>query len=444
MPNVNIRELDNTGSEAITYDDYAVVIPGLINKGRTSGEDAHYYWPSVSGEGETIEDFKAVRFDNLSKFKECFPALEIQEGGETAPTYGYSYDMACALLKLGLVVIYKPAGGYNDPDDISNLREDFFNEFADKGLYDIRFITTGQFRADYTAPAASDSDNATYCPAAIVAATRGDCVAVIDIPTENAGSVATIQAYLHNLNLGTVIHTDSMGKTEEEAVSKYVAAFAPECTCTIEADGQKLTGAFAYLAAFAKQIKTTPEWFATAGAVRGTIPFNNVVTTAAFGDSAIAALQPRKAGLTDQGDKAWKNSCNVICNIRPYGNIIWGNRTAYAPTTNEMTIYGEGLRAGHFLNIRQLCCTIKKTLYRAARKFTFEPNSDTLWANFCAEIRPTLEKMRTGQGIRGYKIIRENTSQKAVLRATIKIVPIEAVEDFDLTVEMTDSIEVTE
>lgn len=427
MPNVNIRELDNTGSEAITYDDYAVVIPGLINKGKESDK---YYWPSVTGPTGN-PDFNAVRFDSLSKFKECFPKLD------GSATYGYSYDMACALLSLGLVVIYKPAGNYDSP--VTNLPATFFDEFKDKGLYDIRFITTGQFDALYTAEGGAKS-----CPAAIVAATRGDCIALIDVPAASATSVANIQTYLSSLNLGVVPHSDSTGKSTEEAVSKYVAAFTPKCTCTIEADGKDLTGTFAYLAAFAKQIKTTPEWFATSGAVRGVIPFNNVVTTAAFGDSAIAELQPRKANVDDHGNKSWKHSCNVICNIRPYGNIIWGNRTLYAPSADEITLYGEGLRAGHFLNIRQLCCTIKKTLYRAARRFTFEPNSDTLWANFCAEIRPTLEKMRTGQGIRGYKIIRENTSQKAVLRATIKIVPIEAVEDFDLTVEMTDSIEVNE
>ncbi len=102
------------------------------------------------------------------------------------------------------------------------------------------------------------------------------------------------------------------------------------------------------------------------------------------------------------------------------------------------------LTASSFLNIRHLCCDIKKTLYRAARRFTFEPNSDALWFNFKGAITPLLDEMKANQGIRGYQIIKLRTNKKALLVAKIKIVPIEAVEDFDLTVELSDSIEVTE
>ena len=55
-----------------------------------------------------------------------------------------------------------------------------------------------------------------------------------------------------------------------------------------------------------------------------------------------------------------------------------------------------------------------------------------------------LDEMKANQGIKGYQIIKLKTSKKALLVAKIKIVPIEAVEDFDLTVELADSIEVTE
>ena len=102
------------------------------------------------------------------------------------------------------------------------------------------------------------------------------------------------------------------------------------------------------------------------------------------------------------------------------------------------------LTASSFLNIRQLCIDIKKTLYRAARRFSFEPNSDALWVNFKGAITPLLEDMKANQGIKGYQVIKVNSNKKALLVARIKIVPIEAVEDFDLTVELADSIEVTE
>ena len=122
----------------------------------------------------------------------------------------------------------------------------------------------------------------------------------------------------------------------------------------------------------------------------------------------------------------------LILNER--GNYyLWGNRTA-EPLTSD------GLIFSHFLNIRQLCCTIKQVLYEATRRFTFDPNSDLLWINFVNAIRPTLENMKADQGIRGYRISRVETDKKAVLVAKIRIVPIEAVEDFDISIYLEDSL----
>ena len=98
------------------------------------------------------------------------------------------------------------------------------------------------------------------------------------------------------------------------------------------------------------------------------------------------------------------------------------------------------LVASHFLNIRQLCTTIKKELYVACRKFTFDPNSDVLWINFCNAIRPTLDAMKSDQGIDDYEIIKVATTQKATLKARIRIVPIEAVEDFVIELSLEDSL----
>ena len=102
--------------------------------------------------------------------------------------------------------------------------------------------------------------------------------------------------------------------------------------------------------------------------------------------------------------------------------------------------YKGDLRASHFLNIRQLCTTIKKQVYVACKQRTFEPNSDLLWIRFCNDIRPTLEKMKADQGITDYKFIKVKTDKKALLVAKIRIVPIEAVEDFDISLTLEDSI----
>ena len=47
--------------------------------------------------------------------------------------------------------------------------------------------------------------------------------------------------------------------------------------------------------------------------------------------------------------------------------------------------------------------------------------------------------MKADQGVRDYKIVKEFTDKKATLKAKIRIIPIEAVEDFDLEVSLEDS-----
>ena len=48
--------------------------------------------------------------------------------------------------------------------------------------------------------------------------------------------------------------------------------------------------------------------------------------------------------------------------------------------------------------------------------------------------------MKADQGIKGYKITKVANDKKALLTANIRIVPIEAVEDFDISIYLKDSL----
>ena len=82
----------------------------------------------------------------------------------------------------------------------------------------------------------------------------------------------------------------------------------------------------------------------------------------------------------------------------------------------------------------------EKQLYVSCRRFTFDPNSDVLWINFKNSITPMLDRMKADQGVRDYKIEKVYTDKKATLRARLRIVPIEAVEDFVLEISLEDSL----
>ena len=47
--------------------------------------------------------------------------------------------------------------------------------------------------------------------------------------------------------------------------------------------------------------------------------------------------------------------------------------------------------------------------------------------------------MKGDQGIQDYKFIKVKTASKATLKAIIRIIPIEAVEDFDISLTLEDS-----
>lgn len=84
-------------------------------------------------------------------------------------------------------------------------------------------------------------------------------------------------------------------------------------------------------------------------------------------------------------------------------------------------------------------CDVKKAVYIAAKKFMFEPISETLWLNFKSEIEPLLDKMKTGNGLTDYQVLRKATKEKATICAVIRLWAIEAVEKFDITIELSDS-----
>lgn len=184
-------------------------------------------------------------------------------------------------------------------------------------------------------------------------------------------------------------------------------------------------GAFHYLACFKNSLdRGFAEWYAAAGYTRG---YSNYVvdhTAIKLGEKAIQALEPRN-NLT-----GLNCAVNVLACFRG-SYYLWGNRTMHQ--------LGKELTAQHFLNIRQLCTTIKKQLYTTSRALTFDPNSDLLWTNFCASVRPMLSRMVADQGIKDYKLEKVYTDKKATLKAKIRIIPIEAVEDFILEVSLEDT-----
>jgi hypothetical protein len=277
---------------------------------------------------------------------------------------------------------------------------------------------------------------------------RGDCFALIDVDRAcYTGVGRTTQA-------GAIPH---IAYDASKFGSKYVASFAPYVTYTMpEMDefGKNRTfpGCFHYLACAAKNMENYREWYANAGYSRGVCRYNIESTGVKLGEIAIQALEPRlkatvntgkvkmtKAdGSTEPGFPTVTSAVNLIVKIKN-SYYLWGNRTAHPLGTKDAA--DGNLIFSHFLNIRQLCTTIKKQVYVACRSLTFDPNSEILWLNFCSLVEPTLERMKADQGLKDYKLVKGTTSEKGTMKAYIRITPIEAVEDFKINLYLEDNLD---
>ncbi len=296
--------------------------------------------------------------------------------------------------------------------------------------------------AEYTASGAKDANgDATNDMYMKAIPGRGDCVALIEVDENKYATSTSSSAHpevriIDAINEMTGIDAGN-GKFCAMTVPSVYYKMAIDKDNPNEFDNNvKFPGAFHYLACFMNSLNLGfAEWYAAAGYTRGVASYMVDFTSVKLGEIAINALEPRN---WDDPQKDYpKFACNVIANFRG-SYYLWGNRTAH-PLGKKNSIATGDLVASSFLNIRQLCCSIKKQLYVACRSFTFDPNSDTLWVNFCNAIRPTLEAMKADQGVRDYKIVKVYTDKKATLKAKIRIIPIEAVEDFDLEVSLEDS-----
>ena len=370
-----------------------------------------------AGINYTYYQLTKVTEETYSQEAQYVVVLEGNEGTDANGTVEYHYgnQMAYELLGLGYPVFYKKLENIADLEN-----EEYWEILLDKTNYPLRFVVNGLCNGTYV--------NTANNVISKFAATRGDCIALVDVKEA---------AYLGKTSTAEIVEgiKDAVNLLSE--ATSNTAIFAPTLCYNIPEDkdfngNTKFPASFHYLACFANMLKSNySEWYAAAGLTRGVSKYSITGTEVKLGEIAEKALEPRYQinGLT--------KAVNIIEKIR--GNyFLYGNRTAHTLGIKDSET-GD-LVASHFLNIRQLCCTLKQELYQICKRLTFNPNSNILWVNFCNAIIPTLESMKGDQGIEDYELIQVATPKKATLKARVRIVPIEAVEDFDIEISLEDSL----
>lgn len=438
MPKITITEKDLTSPGMLNATSNTVYVPGTACQFPKELDREHL--PRLYS---SLTDFQ-------NDFGESVPIIKIGDTGETGKRYDPGYIYATELLSLGVPVLYdcytvhceahrKGSAGTDLPHTADNkgyvqsgITDTSYNTilkwiqtrftddtdiFLDKGNYNFKFLTSGGYVENTTQP-----KYALGKAMAALAFARGDCIALIDHPY-----LVKPKDFLN----GDLIKSDMLPSLGTD-VDKYAAMFTPWGVYAPPSIGSpdssmlkettiEMPGSFGYVLAYASSVKNNPGWYAMAGGTRGKVPY--------LEELCYHLSEP----VAEKYQSRSSVSINPILNVSPFGLRIWGNRTLFDNS-------GKGnLTASSFLNIRNLCSDIKKTVWTAARTLTFEQNSDILWVNFKALITPLLDEMVSGNGLSGYQLKKRTSKQKAELSCVIRLFAIEAVEDFDIEIQLADS-----
>lgn len=383
------------------------------------------YFHSAVVEGETVTypGFPQVAIPLDSTDTEDYSTVEMFARDDSDPSSlaDPSYIYAASLLSKGLTIIYERMNEVTDPSSenydvtvaraYTRLAEIYSNDIdspiLDKGNYDIKYMTSG----GYPTHEYQTEDGLILSNLMITCAeTRGDCVALIDHtdnphrPLEGTGSV--IASTLPN--------------------SSYGAMFTPWCNCT---NGRSMPASYVYLAALANSIKYNPSWATVAGVSRGLSDVVNSTHTDKPLSNRIA--ESYQYGYT-LGSSDPQICINAITHIRPYGYVIWGNRTLRSYTTTQTGF------ALTFLNLRNLVSQVKKQAYVTAQLVMFEVNNDVLWTRFKSELTPLLDSMVSSFGLTQYKLLKVTSPDKTKLQCQIILYPTYGVESVNISIVLTD------
>lgn len=446
MPKITISEVDLTVNNTIDVTENIVFIPGM------SLEDVATEPKLYRSVDAFIDDFGDKPYQFVSAQTDGDQVTYLAAG-----EYERSYIYALELLNMGVSVYFYNVVKINPEDDglsVNNFysrltasSNNAFQPVIDKWLYNIKFITSGGYASILnTADANSYGILQTMLMAAAV---RADAVALIDVP-DNEDVLTTytninakidekdyiIDGETGNNNGTCNLNFSANSKRKEESTLKYGSIIAPSGVFELrephllaeeinETNQIKMVGSFGYLLALANSVNVqkNPDYFAIAGVTRGYVPHLKSLVNEPTG-ADIEAVETKDEG---------KISINPIVKVQPnFGYCLWGNRTLYPNPIAD-------LAASSFLNIRLMSSDVKKIIYAACKKYTFETNSTELWLNFKSEVEPILEKMVANGALEDYELLKQKSTEKATLSVYVKLVTQYAIEDFDITIALTDS-----
>lgn len=244
-----------------------------------------------------------------------------------------------------------------------------------------------------------------------IAVQRGDCVVIGGIDT-SAAPMEKWKSFFTTV-LPTTVTANGVVLGDEY---KRCALFCSGSK--IEGESVETIPELQYLIKYGEAEQEGNKWLSIANYRRALLDTSSIAT--------ISKYQLDENILTKEG-----RSFNGIINLRPYGRVIWGDRTLL---NNEGS-----LKASSFLSTRMMICDLAKRVYTSAINCTYETNDDITWTFFKGRITDLLDQMVAGRVLSYYEVLKQPTEERQKIKCQIHLVPFAPVEDFDITILLTDA-----
>lgn len=299
--------------------------------------------------------------------------------------------------------IFALENGVDVTDDV--VKEEIPNTYdfiKDKYIYDVKFITAG----GYTDKTQGDSEN----PSSIsykqdwLCRHRGDCFALLDIPRGTLKSEVT--------NWFTAID------------SSYSAAYAPWCYTKLpNGEYEWMAPSYLFLYTLGRSIQDGNQVYdAPAGVLKASMP------------QVVKPEYEIGGDLLEYWTSGNPQCINPLMKLQTYGYVIYGQNTLYN-IQNKASSKESALQK---INVRLAINEVRRILFKAAIRLTFQANNIRTWNAFKALVEPQLSTMKSNGGISDFRIVMNNTTttqediQNNTIRARVSISVMKAVENFEL------------
>jgi hypothetical protein len=253
---------------------------------------------------------------------------------------------------------------------------------------------------------------------------RGDCMAIIDLPTAYTPKTESTKTAE---NRGADITATINSMRNRGLNSSYGCCYYPWVQVSDPQTAQRIwvPPSIVALGAMSYGQKSQELWFAPAGFTRGGL---------SEGRGGLPVIAVSERLTSGERDDLYEANINPVAQFPAEGIVIFGQKTLQVTPS-----------ALDRINVRRLMIYVKREISRMAATLLFDQNVQATWDRFTGQVNPFLAGVKARLGLMDFKVILDDTTttpdliDRNIMYAKIFLKPAKAVEFIAIDFVITDS-----